>query len=36
MNKYYEELCAEIAQIKDENEYENECVKDEYLAHLWD
>lgn len=36
MNKYYEELCVEIAQVNDENEYENECVQDEYLEHLWD
>ena len=35
MNKYYEELCAEI--LSDEGiQYDNEEVQEEYLEHLWD
>ena len=34
-NRYSQELQAEI--LNDEEiKYDNECVKDEYLAHLWD
>ena len=34
-NKYEQELQEEI--LNDEEiQYDNECVKDEYLTHLWD
>jgi hypothetical protein len=34
-NKYEQELQEEILNCE-EIQYDNECVKDEYLTHLWD
>ena len=34
-NKYSKELQEEILDCED-IQYDNECVKDEYLKHLWD
>lgn len=35
MNKYYDELCAEIL-LEEEIKYDNEEVQEQYLEHLWD
>ena len=34
-NKYEQELSEEILN-EEEIQHDNECVKDEYLKHLWD
>lgn len=36
MNKRYEQEFMEEVLNCEEIQYDNECVKDEYLAHLWD